>query len=251
MDSFRDKVVLITGTGGGLGQEAALRFAAAGATVVGCDLHVDAQQRSAARLAQQGLVLHGEGGVDLGDPQQARHWVETAAAHFGRIDVVFNNASAARFGRMADFAVEDWYYTIRNELDLVFFVTKFAWPHLGAGSVILNMGSTAAWCGTTATGKVAHAATKGGVVAMTRQLAAEGAARGIRAVSISPGVIRTPGTAAFLDDPQMQARLLQGVPLNRAGEPADVIALALFLASEQAGFITGADYVVDGGMLAV
>ncbi|MEX1667279.1 SDR family NAD(P)-dependent oxidoreductase [Zhongshania guokunii] len=250
MPSLQDKIVLISGTGGGIGYEAARRFAEQGAIVFGCDLIAENHQASVKRLAAKGLTLYGSGEVDLGNPVHAEQWINDAIKQFGRIDVLFNNASAARFGNLEDFSVDDWYYTTRNELDQVFFSTKFAWPHIADGGVVLNMGSTAAWRGTTATGKVAHCATKGGVVAMTRQLAAEGAKRGIRAVSISPGFIQTPGTAAFVANPEVKQQLLSGVLLNRLGEASDVVSLAVYLASDQASFITGSDFVVDGGMLA-
>ncbi len=250
MTSLQDKIVLISGTRGGIGSEAALRFAEQGAIVFGCDLIAKNHQATADLLESKGLKLYGSGNVDLGDPEHAEKWINDALNQFGHIDVLFNNASAARFGNLEDFSVDDWYYTTRNELDHVFFATKFAWPHISNGGVVLNMGSTAAWRGTTATGKVAHSATKGAVVAMTRQLAAEGAKRNIRAVSISPGFIKTPGTAAFISNPEVKQQLLSGVLLNRLGEPSDVVSLAIYLASDQASFITGSDFVVDGGMLA-
>src|SRR5690606_1972777 len=101
-----------------------------------------------------------------------------------------------------------------------------------------------------AAGISAHAAAKGAVVAFTRQLAVEGAAVGIRAVSLSPGFIATPGTRAFLEDPKTRATLLDGILLGRPGEPEEVVAMALFLASGEASFITGSDIVIDGGALA-
>lgn len=250
MNNLDGKIALITGTGGGLGREAALRFAEQGATIVGCDVNADAQQQTRQLMQENGYTFIGHDQVDLGDPQQAKAWIDSAASRFGKIDILFNNASAARFAPIEELSVEDWYYTTRNELDLVFFASKFAWPYLKGHGVILNMGSTAAWVGSTTAGKTAHSATKGGVVALTRQLAAEGAGVGIRAVSISPGFIKTPGTAAFVDNPAIRQKLLNGVLLNRPGEPQDVIAMALFLASDAASFITGADFVIDGGMLA-
>lgn len=252
MTRLEGKVALITGTGGGQGRAAALRFAREGAIVVGCDINAAEHKLTAELLANEGLELHGDAPVDLGDAEQAKRWIEKAAEQFQQIDILYNNASAARFGGIEDFSVEDWHYTVRNELDLVFFVTHFAWPHLSKpGAVIINIGSTAAWCGSRVTGKAAHAATKGAVVSMTRQLAAEGAALGIRAVSISPGIIKTPGTAPFLDDPNTRDALLDGVPLNRPGEAEDVVALALLVASSEGAYITGSDLVIDGGMLAL
>jgi meso-butanediol dehydrogenase/(S,S)-butanediol dehydrogenase/diacetyl reductase len=246
------KVALITGTGGGQGRVAALRFAAEGATVVGCDFNAAAHEETAGLMRAKGFTLHGKGEVDLGDHLQAKAWVDAAAAEHGRIDILYNNASAARFGPVAEFSIEDWHYTIRNEIDLLFYTTKYAWQHLAVqGGVIINVSSTAAWGGSKVAGIAAHAAAKGAVVSFTRQLAVEGAAVGIRAVSLSPGFVATPGTRAFLDDPKARAALLDGVLMDRPGEPEEVVAMALFVASSEASFITGSDFVIDGGLLAV
>lgn len=246
------KVALITGTGGGQGRVAALRFAAEGAIVVGCDFNREAHEETAALMRAEGVTLYGEGAVDLGDHLQAKAWVDAAVAEHGRIDILYNNASAARFGAVADFSVEDWHYTIRNEIDLLFYTTKYAWHHLAEQrGVIINVSSTAAWGGSKVAGISAHAAAKGAVVSFTRQLAVEGAAVGIRAVSLSPGFIATPGTRAFLDNPKARAALLDGVLMDRPGEPEEVVAMAVFVASSEASFITGSDFVIDGGLLAV
>ena len=251
MKGIDGKVALITGTGGGQGQAAALRFAREGAIVVGCDNNPEGQEATRQLLASEGLELHGTAPVDLGDPDKAREWVENAAARFGTIDILYNNASATRFGPIGEYSVEDWKFTIRNELDLVFYTTRFAWQHLTRpGAIIINIASTAAWCGSSVTGKAAHSAAKGAVISFTRQLAVEGAPEGIRAVSISPGLIKTPGTASFLENQKTRKALLDGVLLDRPGEADEVVALALFLASGEATYITGTDLVIDGGLLA-
>lgn len=248
---FDGKVVLITGTGGGQGREAALRFAREGAIVVGCDVFADGHKQTAELMQAEGFTLHGSAPVDLGDPEQARAWVELAAAAHGRIDVLYNNASAAKFGPIAEMSIEDWRYTMRNEVDLIFYTTKYAWRHLARQrGVVLNIASTAAWGGSRAAGISAHSAAKGAVVALTRQLAVEGASVGIRAVSISPGFVATPGTRPFLDNPEVRRTLLDGVLMDRPGEPEEVVALALFVASGEASFLTGSDIVIDGGLLA-
>jgi NAD(P)-dependent dehydrogenase (short-subunit alcohol dehydrogenase family) len=190
--------------------------------------------------------------VDLGDSAQATKWVQDAAAAHGRIDVLYNNASAPKFAPIAEMTDDEWHFTIRNELDLVFFATRAAWPHLVASSgVVINVASIAGHGGTKSTGCVAHCSTKGAVIAMTRQLAVEGAPEGIRAVCISPGAIETPGTAAFFNDPDLRDHLLANNLIKRPGLPADIVSLALFLASDEATFITGADFLVDGGVMAL
>ncbi len=158
------KVALITGVGGGQGREAALRFSAEGATVVGCDIDAPtaAATLSAVRNAGRDADIATDG-VDLGDPEQARQWVEAADAKHGRIDVVYNNGSAAKLGSIAELSVEDWRFAMRNELDLVFFVTKYAWPVLvrSGGGTVINVASVAGWTGNRAVPFVAHMASKG------------------------------------------------------------------------------------------
>jgi meso-butanediol dehydrogenase/(S,S)-butanediol dehydrogenase/diacetyl reductase len=251
MGRLEGKVALISGTGGGQGRAAAWRFAREGARVFGCDIDAAAQQQTIDLLAAEGLTLAGGGSVDLGDPEQARAWVEKGAAAYGQVDILYNNASAARFGPIGDMSIEDWHYTIRNELDLVFYSTHYAWRHLAVrGGVVVNISSVAGWGASMATGIGAHSAAKAGVIALTRQLALEGIKHGIRAVSISPGLVATPGTAPFLNNPATRAMLLDGIPMNRAGEADEIVNTALFVASDEASYITGTDIVVDGGMLA-
>lgn len=246
------KVALITGTGGGQGRAAALRFAREGARIFGCDVNADAQQETIDLLRAEGLQMAGGGNVDLSSPEQASAWVDAAVKEYGQIDILYNNASSARFGSILDMSVDDWRYTIRNELDLVFLATKYAWQHLAVrGGVIINISSVAAWGASVVTGIGAHSAAKAGVIALTRQMAIEGVKNRIRAVSISPGVVATPGTIPFLSNPATRAMLLDGIPMDRPGEPDEVVATALFIASDDASYITGTDIVVDGGMLAI
>jgi len=252
MGRLEGKVALITGTGGGQGRVAALRFAREGAIVVGCDTNEAENKVTAELLSQEGFILYGYAPVDLGDHDQAKAWVESAVAEHGRIDVLYNNASAARFAPVQDMPIEDWHFTIRNEVDLIFYTTKYAWNHLAERKgVILNVSSTAAWGGSKVAGISAHSAAKGAVVSFTRQLAVEGAPAGIRAISISPGFVATPGTAAFMENPVARAALLDGVLMDRPGQPEEVVSLAVYLASDEASFITGSDIVIDGGLLAI
>ena len=208
-----------------------------------------ASRRSRCRTAG---TIDAAGAVDLGDPEQAREWVETAAAKHGRIDIVYNNGSAARFAPVGEMSVEDWRFTMRNEVDLVFYVTRFAWRFLALqGGVIINIASTAGHAGSKSAPTAAHAAAKGAILAFTRQLAVEGAAPGIRAVSISPGVIETPGTKEMLDVPEIRASLMGDNLIPRPGKPEEVVALAVFLASAAASYITGSDFIIDGGRMAL
>ena len=247
------KVVLITGTGGGQGRAGAIRFAQEGALVIGCDLFEEGNDETVEMVRAAGGSMTGMAPVDLGDPEAARAWVQKAAAVHGRIDVVYNNASAPAHVAMPDASIENWRNTMRNELDLVFYVTRFAWPFLAErGGVIINTASTSAYVASRAPGALAHCAAKGGVLAMTRAFAADGAACGIRAISISPGPIKTPGAIkAFFHLPGAEEATISQLLVNRVGTSEDIAALAAFLASDEAGFITGTDVVIDGGMTAL
>lgn len=247
------KVALITGTGGGQGRAGAIKFAEEGALVVGCDLFEEVNRETVAAVQGAGGTMSGMAPVDLSDPEASKAWVEEAAAIHGRIDVVYNNASSPRFVLMPEISVEDWQYGIRNELDLVFYVTKFAWPYLAErGGVIINTASISAHVATPDVGMASHCAAKGGVLALTRALAADGGKHGIRAVSISPGPIKTPGAIKeYFHIPGAEEAVIAQLLTNRVGTSEDIAALAAFVASDEADFMTGVDVVMDGGLTAL
>jgi NAD(P)-dependent dehydrogenase (short-subunit alcohol dehydrogenase family) len=250
MGMLDDKIVLITGTGGGQGRVASLAFAREGAKVVGADIRADGNAETVELVRRAGGEMTGVAPVDLTDPEQARQMVESAAAAYGGLDVVYNNAAIQYFGPMPDFSVDDWRKTIAGELDIPFFVSKFAWPHLvrRGGGVIINVASVAGMIAGATPPMVAHAAANAGVIGMTRQLALEGARHGIRAVAISPGPILTPASDRDLGDDQAARDAITGKTLlKRFGRPEEVVELAAFLASDRAAYITGANYAVDGG----
>jgi meso-butanediol dehydrogenase/(S,S)-butanediol dehydrogenase/diacetyl reductase len=250
MGRLDGKVALITGTAGGQGAAAARLFAAEGATVIGCDLDGPGARAVAESVVGEGRAMTAYAPVDLADPDAAAAWVAQAVSTAGGIDILYNNASAPRVGPFAEMTWDDWRFTQRNELDLIFTVTSAAWPHLVArgGGVIINTASVSAHRGATFIEQAAHGAAKGGVLAITRHLAASGAKHGIRANSISPGLIVTPQISEFLDQPGHPVHdVASSHPLGRLGEPEDVARVALFLASDEAAYLNAVDIVVDGG----
>lgn len=248
------KVAVITGTGGGQGRAAALLFSAEGATIVGCDLKVDGALETVEMVRAAGGTMTSTQPLDLGEPAAVKEWIDGAAAEQGGIDILYNNASGQRFAPVAEMTDEEWHFTIRNELDLIFYACRAAWPHLSQreSSAIVN---TASMQGINAIvkapGGFAHAATKHGVIGMTRELAAEGGALGIRVNAVSPGFIITPATEWLTTVPGVVEQFLEHQIIKREGQADDIAKAALFLASDDASFITGENLVVDGGFTVV
>ena len=248
------KVALVTGTGGGIGRAVAQIFAREGAHVVGCDLNPGPAEETVELVHAAGGRMDSIAPVDLSTEEGAKRWVDEAVALGGGVDILVNNASSIRFGPIEELSYEDWSYTIRNELDIVFLVTKAAWPHLVArgGGSIVNIGSISGSRGAWFMPQNAHGAAKGGVLALTRQLVIEGGPHGIRVNAVSPAMTETPHTSPLLhgaDSPAEQ--ILSRVPLRKWGQPEDVANAILFLASDESSHITGVDIPVDGGAAVV
>jgi len=252
-DRLAGKVALITGTAGGQGRAAALLFAREGARIVGCDLKEAEARETVAMVEAEGGRMTSMAPVDLGDSDAARAWVREAVAVHGGVDILYNNASAPKFASIATMTDEEWRFTMRNELDLMFYVTSEAWAHLvarGGGSIINTASISGMRAMPETPGSVAHATTKGAVIGMTRELALEGGPHHIRANAISPGAIETPATAPALASTDFRQLHVDRIFLDRIGTSEDVAALALFLASDESSWVTGANFVVDGGFTA-
>jgi meso-butanediol dehydrogenase/(S,S)-butanediol dehydrogenase/diacetyl reductase len=244
------KVVFITGTAlGGQGRTAARLFAAEGAFVVGCDLDVNGAAETQEMVNRAGGRMISMAPIDLGDPQSARKWIVDGVAAAGGIDVLYNNASSGKFATIDVMTPPEWAYTIRNELDLIFYATQAAWPHMIArgGGVVINTASASGLRGYAGFGMIAHATAKAGIFGFTKQAAAEGARHNIRVNCICPGSIETPSSATFVS-PEMRARIAATIPLGRWGSPDDIVHCALYLASDVAQWITGSTFVIDGGV---
>src|SRR6201984_1152145 len=185
----------------------------------------------------------------LTEPSECRTLVDFAIQEYGRIDVLFNNAAMAYFNWLEDITNEEWDRDRREEVDLVFYLTRAAWPHRKAShGVVVNTGSLNGLLSFKTLGSLAHTTARAGVIPMTRQLAREGREHGIRANSISPGLIETNQTREQLKDPEWAAAMLGKTLLDRLGRPEEGANLALLLASDESSYVTGVDIVVDGGM---
>jgi NAD(P)-dependent dehydrogenase (short-subunit alcohol dehydrogenase family) len=248
-DRLLGKVCIITGTGGSIGREAALVFAREGALVAGCDLQVDAAQATVEAVRAAGGTMVSLQPCHLSEPADCQALVDFAVRTFGRIDVLFNNAAMAYFNWLEDITNEEWNRDLREEIDLVFFLTRAAWPYLKAShGVVVNTASLNGLMSFKTLGSLAHTTAKAGIIGMTRQLAMEGREHGIRANSISPGLIETNQTREQLKDPEWARAMLGKTLLGRLGRPEEVANVALFLASDDSSYVTGVDIVVDGGM---
>jgi NAD(P)-dependent dehydrogenase (short-subunit alcohol dehydrogenase family) len=249
------KVILLTGTGSGMGQAIAIEFARQGAKVYGCDLSEESIAKTDELAKQEGLTLFNTAPVDLGDPDQCQKWVESVGEKEGHVDALFNNASGPVFAPMPEMTIEQWHKGVRNEIDLVFYATKFAWPYLAKAKhgVIISTGSTAAHIAQPNAGFASHCAAKGAVVSMTKAFAADGKKDGIRAVCLSPGGIRTPETERnFLNKvPNGEEMMKQMLPSSRFGEVSDVTGIAVFLASDESLYVNGSEFLVDGGFTSI
>ena len=247
---LENKVALITGAAGGIGREATVLFAAEGASVVAVDLDREAALAVANDVNRAGGRATAFG-ADVSKAADCEAMVMTAESEFGRLDVLFNNAGIMHSND--DDAVstdeEVWDLTMSINAKGVFLGCKFGIPALrraGGGSII-NTASFVAVLGA-ATPQVAYTASKGAVLSMTRELAVLHAREGIRVNALCPGPLHTELLMKFLDTEEKKARRLVHIPMGRFGEAKEMARAALWLASDESSFTTGATFLVDGGI---
>jgi NAD(P)-dependent dehydrogenase (short-subunit alcohol dehydrogenase family) len=239
MNRLASKVCVVTGAAGGIGSTSVQRFQDEGATVVGVDLTDD---------APGDLSL----AADVTDEDQVRELYARVRAQFGTIDVLFNNAgiSPTDDASVLDTTDEAWQRVQDVNLKSIFLCCKHGIPHLletGGGSVI-NTASFVAVMGA-ATSQISYTASKGGVLALSRELGVEFARRGVRVNALCPGPVDTPLLRElYANDPEEAARRMVHVPMGRFAEAVELANAALFLASDEASYITASTFLVDGGL---
>ncbi len=243
---LKDRTAVITGGASGIGLATAKRFASEGANVLIAD--IDPAAGEAAAAAVDGIFVK----VNVTDEQEVIDLFAAAKSHYGSVDIAFNNAgiSPPDDASILDTGIDAWRRVQEVNLTSVYYCCKYALPYMleqGKGSII-NTASFVAVMGA-ATSQISYSASKGGVLAMTRELGVEFARKGVRINALCPGPVNTPLLKElFASDPERAARRLVHVPLGRFAEPEELAAAVAFLASDDASFITASTFMVDGGI---
>lgn len=248
------KVAIVTGSGSGIGRGCALMFAAAGAQVVGADINAATAAETDQMAADQGSPMFSVAPCDLTQPDDVQKLIDHCIEQHGRLDILVNAGAFGTFAWLEDMDYFDgWKRTLDGELSVVFLACQKAWPHLKANgnAAVINFASANAHNAFKPLPAIAHCAGKGGVLAMSRQLAMEGREFNIRVNTISPALIETTATREPLENiPGFRDEVLNKTMIRRLGQPEDIGYAAIYLASDESSWVTGIDLPVDGGSTA-
>lgn len=243
---LKDKVVIVTGAGSGIGRATAILFAKEGAKIVVADWSEEGGKETAEEIKNQGgEVVFVK--TDVSKAEDVEKMKNICLEKFGRVDILINNAGIVKFSPLHETPEEDWDKVIDVNLKSVFLCSKAVIPEMlkqGKGKIV-NTASIAGLVGFENIGP--YCASKGGIIALTREMALEYAPKKININCIAPGVIRTAMTRGMLANPQTRQFLEQSTPYPRLGEPEDIANTFLYLASEESDFVNGEVLVVDGG----
>jgi meso-butanediol dehydrogenase/(S,S)-butanediol dehydrogenase/diacetyl reductase len=251
-ERLKNKVVVITGTGDGMARTAALRFAAEGALIVGCDLNEDKAAETVRLVKEQGGQMASLHPLDLTKEENTQRLAAFAIEQFGRIDVLYNNAMSGGFGSPLDMPVEEFDFVLAGTIRLPWLVTKSCVPHIkaGGGGVVINIASISGIVGSGMVGNAsmlfAYGLAKAAVIRMTQLFAIDFAPDSIRVNSICPGLVATP-TNTIMSVGEMGRLHIDAGLVGRIGTADDIVNAALFLASDDSSYMTGQNLIVDGG----
>ena len=246
---FQGKVAFVSGGGTGIGAATAIRFAREGATVVICGRRKEPLDEVAAQIARAGGKAEAVQ-ADVSDEAQYVGAIEAAAERHGRLDILVNNAMAFTWGPIVKTSTAQWRSNFATSVDGTFWGTRTAMKLMrGRGGAIVNVSSI---CGTLGTAQMAgYSAAKAAVINFTRAAAAEGAPANIRVNVVIPNVVETPAIAELITNEKSRRAAEKLIPMGRIGKPEELAAAILFLASDEASYVTGAALPVDGGRSAV
>ena len=246
MNRFTQKVVVVTGAGSGIGEATAKRFAREGASVVLVGRNEEKLKKVHAQLEGEGHLVRAADVADLSDVEAL---FKEVASHFGRLDVLVNNAGIVKSGKVTELEVQDWKELMSVDLDGVFYCTRTAMPALIASKGnIVNVSSVSGMGGDW--GMSFYNAAKGAITNFTRALALDHGADGVRVNAVCPALTRSELTDDMMDNDALVAKFKERIALGRPAEPEDIGDVIAFLASDDARFVTGVNLPVDGGLSA-
>ncbi len=251
------KIAFVTGAGSGIGEQIARLFAQQGALVILADIILDAAERIAGEIQAAGGRARPER-LDVAEESQVKAAIERVAATEGRLDILINNAGISNVGTILETSLEDWERVMRVNAGGVFLFAREGVRQMLAqsptGGVIINMSSVAATIGIER--RLSYSASKGAVLALTRSIAIDFVTQGIRCNAICPGTVHTPFVESYLarnfagHEDEVRQQLHARQPIGRMGRPDEIAHAALYLASDEAAFVTGSALVIDGGWTA-